>query len=38
VVTTRTVSGIVDMEGVSVEFVPSSLHCYTVARNLLAQS
>jgi uncharacterized protein len=38
VVTTRTASGRVDMNGVLVDFIPSSLHCYTVARNLLAQA
>jgi uncharacterized protein len=36
--TTRTASGRVDMGGTPVDFVPSALHCYTVARNLLAQS
>jgi uncharacterized protein len=35
VVTTKTALGRVDMGGVAVHFVPSALHCYTVARNLL---
>lgn len=35
--TTRTASGRVDMGGTTVDFVPSALHCYTVARNLLSQ-
>lgn len=34
-VTTRTQSGQVDMGGQLIDFSPSSLHCYTVARNLL---
>lgn len=34
-VTTRTKSGIKEMMGVTVEFTPSSLHCYTVAKNTL---
>ncbi len=38
VVTTKTVSGIVDIEGQPFQFTPCSLHCYTVARNLLAQT
>jgi predicted AAA+ superfamily ATPase len=34
-VTTRTYSGILDVDGVQVEFMPVALHCYTIARNLL---
>ena len=37
-VTTKTVSGRVEIDGLPVDFVPSALHCYTVARNLLNQS
>jgi uncharacterized protein len=35
-VTTRTVQGTRQLDGQTVEFCPSSLHCYTIARNLLA--
>ena len=38
VVATKTVSGIVNIEGQPFQFTPCSLHCYTVARNLLAQT
>lgn len=34
-VTTLSKSGQKDMHGVTIEFMPSSLHCYTVARNTL---
>lgn len=34
-VTTRTHTGAVDVEGIQVEFMPVALHCYTIARNLL---
>lgn len=34
-VTTRTYTGHADLEGVSIEFIPVALHCYTIARNLL---
>lgn len=34
-VTTKTKSGIQNIDNVSVEFMPVSLHCYTVSRNLL---
>ncbi|NWG30189.1 MAG: ATP-binding protein [Rhodocyclaceae bacterium] len=34
-VTTLTKSGVKEMQGIMVEFMPSSLHCYTVARNTL---
>ncbi len=34
-VTTYSKTGLNDMSGVTVEFVPSSLHCYTVAKNTL---
>ena len=37
-VTTRTVSAIQTIEGVEVEFTPTSLHCYTVGRNTLDRS
>lgn len=33
--TTRTDTGQMDIEGVAIEFVPVALHCYTIARNLL---
>jgi uncharacterized protein len=35
-VTTLTESGLRVINGESIEFTPSSLHCYTIARNLLA--
>ncbi len=38
VVTTLTQSGIKIVDGMEIEFSPSSLHCYTIARNLLASS
>lgn len=34
-VTTRTHTGSVDINGINVEFMPVALHCYTIARNLL---
>jgi uncharacterized protein len=34
-VTTLTQSGVREVGGHSIEFAPSSLHCYTIARNLL---
>ncbi|MBS1189077.1 MAG: ATPase [Rhodocyclaceae bacterium] len=34
-VTTRSYTGMADLEGVSIEFAPVALHCYTIARNLL---
>jgi uncharacterized protein len=37
-VTTLTQSGIQQIDGHAVEFSPSSLHCYTIARNLLLQA
>ena len=38
VVTTLSASGTQIVDGISIEFSPSALHCYTIARNLLAQS
>ena len=35
VVTTLTASGMGEENGVRIEFVPTSLHCYTIARNVL---
>ena len=37
-VTTLTQSGTKKIDGKVVEFTPSALHCYTIARNLLAQA
>jgi uncharacterized protein len=34
-VTTLTAAGVGANDGVEIEFVPTSLHCYTIARNLL---
>lgn len=34
-VTTRTYTGQLEIDGVSIDFVPVALHCYTIARNLL---
>lgn len=34
-VTTRTYTGQAELDGVSIEFAPVALHCYTIARNLL---
>lgn len=34
-VTTRTYSGAAMVDGMSIEFLPVALHCYTIARNLL---
>lgn len=35
VVTTLTASGMGEENGVRIEFIPTSLHCYTIARNVL---
>jgi len=35
VVTTLTAAGIGEEGGVRIEFIPTSLHCYTIARNVL---
>ena len=35
VVTTRTRSGLKTVNGISLEFVPTSIHCYTIGRNVL---
>ena len=37
-VTTRTARGVKTIDGVEVEFAPTSLHCYTVGRNTLERS
>lgn len=37
-VTTRSRGGIKNMEGIDIEFAPTSLHCYTVGRNTLDRS
>lgn len=37
-VTTRSRTGIKQMDGVDIEFTPTSLHCYTVGRNTLDRS
>ena len=34
-VTTRTYSGRAELDGITIEFMPVALHCYTIARNLL---
>jgi predicted AAA+ superfamily ATPase len=34
-VTTRSVTATLEVDGVTIEFVPVALHCYTIARNLL---
>ena len=34
-VTTRTYTGQMEVDGVAIDFVPVALHCYTIARNLL---
>lgn len=34
-VTTYSKAGLNDMSGITVEFIPSSLHCYTIAKNTL---
>ena len=31
----RTVTTQANVEGISIEFMPVALHCYTIARNLL---
>ena len=35
VVTTLTAAGMGEENGVRIEFIPTSLHCYTIARNVL---
>lgn len=35
VVTTRTRSGLKTVNGIALEFVPTSIHCYTIGRNVL---
>ena len=37
-VTTRTVTAVHTVDGVTIEFIPVALHCYTIARNLLRGS
>lgn len=37
-VTTRSRAGVKQMNGVEIEFAPTSLHCYTVGRNTLDRS
>ncbi|MCC6561380.1 MAG: ATP-binding protein [Xanthomonadales bacterium] len=37
-VTTRTASALQEWDGISVEFTPAALHCYTVGRNTLERS
>lgn len=37
-VTTRTARGVKTVDGVDVEFAPTSVHCYTVGRNTLERS
>lgn len=34
-VTTRTINTTAQVDGVTIEFVPVALHCYTIARNLM---
>lgn len=34
-ITTRTKSGILDVDGTELRFVPTSVHCYTIGRNVL---
>ncbi len=34
-VTTRSHTGKIDVDGIAMEFMPVALHCYTIARNLL---
>ena len=34
-VTTRTYTGEVQVDGIDIEFMPVALHCYTIGRNLL---
>ena len=34
-VTTRTTTARIELEGIPIEFMPVALHCYTIARNLL---
>lgn len=36
-VTTRTLTGLADDAGVAIEFMPTSLHCYTIAKNFLRE-
>ena len=35
VITTRTCSGLKKVNGVELEFIPTSIHCYTIGRNVL---
>jgi hypothetical protein len=37
-VTTRTQSTIIEVDGVRLEFIPASVYCYTVGRNIVATS
>lgn len=37
-VTTRTYTGTADLDGITIEFMPVALHCYTIARKLLRGS
>lgn len=37
-VTTRTYTGQATLEGITIDFMPVALHCYTIARNLLRSS
>jgi hypothetical protein len=34
-VTTRTITAFAQVDGITIEFVPVAVHCYTIARNLL---
>lgn len=34
-ITTRTRSGLIEVQGIKLRFVPTSLHCYTIGRNVL---
>ena len=34
-VTTRTTTGQATVDGLTIDFMPVALHCYTIARNLL---
>jgi uncharacterized protein len=35
--TTRTYSGMIDIDGIKVRLVPGALYCYTVGRNIMAK-
>jgi hypothetical protein len=37
-VTTRTYTGNITLDGFEIEFMPLALHCYTIGRNLLRSS